>query len=366
MDKCTPQDPTCTLSSGMSVLNGFAGDRYNAPTMRTEWIAGQPLEEDASQSTLRPRSLDEFIGQEDIKEKLRIYIAAAKWRDEPLDHVLLHGPPGLGKTTLAQIIAAEMGVSIRVSSGPAVEKTGDLAAILSNLHPRDLFFIDEIHRLRRNVEEILYPAMEDAKIDIILGEGPNAQTLRIDLPEFTLVGATTRTGLISAPMRDRFQVVFRLSFYAVEDLMHIVVRSSGLLGIDITDDGARELAQRARGTPRIANRLLRRTRDFAEVKGDGAIDSDIARRALEMLRIDSVGLNDLDRAFLDSLVTKFDGGPVGLETLAAALSEEKDTLTDVVEPYLLQEGFLQRTPQGRLATERAYDHLGRPTTQRLF
>jgi len=331
-----------------------------------ERISGVELDDDASLITLRPSSLEEFIGQEEVKEKLRIYISAAKGREEPLDHVLLQGPPGLGKTTLSQIIAAEMGVSVRISSGPAIEKAGDLAAILTNLRPHDVFFIDEIHRLRRNVEEILYPAMEEYKIDIILGEGPNAQSLRIDLPPFTLVGATTRAGLISAPMRDRFEVALRLGFYDVDSLKQIVVRSGRLLGIVVSEEGAAELARRARGTPRIANRLLRRTRDYAEVKGEGRIDLDIARRSLEMLRIDEVGLDELDRVVLETLVDKFAGGPVGLETLAAALSEEKDTITDVVEPFLLQGGFIQRTPQGRVATERAYVHLDKSRDDRLF
>ncbi len=334
--------------------------------MRTEHLVGAKLEEDAAFATLRPRSLEEFVGQDDVKEKLRIYIEAARRRDEPLDHVLLSGPPGLGKTTLAQIIAAEMGVSVRISSGPAIEKAGDLAAILTNLRPRDVFFIDEIHRLRRNVEEILYPAMEDGKIDIVLGEGPNAQSLRIDLPAFTLIGATTRSGLISAPMRDRFEVSFRLGFYTHRELTDIVVRSGGLLGVAITMDGAGELAKRARGTPRIANRLLRRARDFAEVRGEGRIDIGTARQALDMLSIDDVGLDELDRLVLRALVEKFGGGPVGLDTLAASLSEEKDTLTDVVEPFLLQEGFIQRTPQGRVATDRAYAHLGKPHPERLL
>jgi len=336
------------------------------PGMRTERIAGQPEPEDSLQLSLRPRRLDEYINQKDVKEKLRIYIEAARNRDEPLDHVLLHGPPGLGKTTLAQIIAAEMGVDIRVSSGPAIEKAGDLAAILTNLRPHDVFFIDEIHRLRRNVEEILYPAMEDYKIDIILGEGPNAQSLRIDLPPFTLIGATTRAGLISAPMRDRFEVSFRLGFYDVEELKTIVVRTGKILGIAVDDDGAGELAKRARGTPRIANRLLRRTRDYAEVRGEGHITREIARQSLALLQIDEAGLDELDHAVLDAIVSKFDGGPVGLETLAASLSEERETITDVVEPYLLQEGFIQRTPQGRIATDRAYKHLGVSYNNSLF
>ena len=315
---------------------------------------------------LRPGRLDDFIGQEEIKEKLHIYITAAQGREEPLDHVLLHGPPGLGKTTLAQIIASEMGVNIRTSSGPAIEKAGDLASILTNLKPHDVFFIDEIHRLRRNVEEILYPAMEDYKIDIILGEGPNAQSLRIDLPPFTLIGATTRAGLISAPMRDRFEVAFRLEFYKIEELQKIIIRAGELLGIEVTEDGARELASRSRGTPRIAVRLLRRTRDVAQVRGAKRIDQGIAKRSLELLRIDEVGLDSLDRALLQAIVVKFGGGPVGLDTLAASLSEERDTLTDMVEPYLLQEGFIQRTPQGRIATERAYKHLGKEQVDRLF
>ncbi len=331
--------------------------------MRDERIADPNYHlEDASEDeilmNLRPARLDEFVGQEDIREKLGIYVRAAQKRGEHLDHVLLYSPPGLGKTTLAHIIAAEMGVNIRVTSGPAIDKAGDLAAILTNLQPCDVLFIDEIHRLRRNVEEILYPAMEDAKIDIILGEGPNAQSLRIDLPPFTLIGATTRSGLISAPLRDRFEVIFRLNFYRDVELAAIIRRAGKLLDVDVTEEGALELAGRARGTPRIANRLLKRTRDYAQVKGEGMIDADIARRALDMLEIDRRGLDQLDRAVLGALVRKFGGGPVGLDTLAAALAEEKDTLTDVVEPFLIQCGFIQRTPQGRIATEQGYAHLG--------
>ncbi|MCX6095910.1 MAG: Holliday junction branch migration DNA helicase RuvB [Candidatus Bipolaricaulota bacterium] len=322
-------------------------------------MADLSLEDEAALTTVRPSRLDEFVGQEAVKEKLRIYVAAAQGRREPLDHVLLHSPPGLGKTTLAYIIAAEMGVNVRVSSGPAIEKAGDLAAILTNLRPRDVLFIDEIHRLRTNVEEILYPAMEEYRVDVILGEGPNAQSLRIDLPPFTLIGATTRAGLISAPLRDRFEVSFHLDFYGQQELCAIVLRAGRILGIEIDEDGAREIAKRARGTPRIANRLLRRTRDYAQVKESGRIDKEIARRSLAMLEIDEVGLDRLDRSVLEAIVSKFDGGPVGLETLAAALAEEKDTIADVVEPFLLQEGFIKRTPQGRVATERAYAHLGR-------
>ncbi len=334
--------------------------------MPTERIIGLKATEDPIIANTRPSRLDDFIGQTDLKEKLRIYVAAAQRRKEPLDHVLLHGPPGLGKTTLAQIIASEMGVGIRTSSGPAIEKAGDLASILTNLKPHDIFFIDEIHRLRRNVEEILYPAMEDYKIDIILGEGPNAQSLRIDIPPFTLIGATTRAGQISAPMRDRFEVSFRLDFYQIEELERIITRTGRLLGIKVSPEGAHELAKRARGTPRIANRLLRRTRDYAQIKGKGDVDLQTAQRSLDMLKIDEVGLDTRDLVLLQAIVVKFDGGPVGLETLAAALSEEKDTITDMIEPYLLQEGFIQRTPQGRIATDRAYLHLGKERTGELF
>lgn len=325
--------------------------------MVIERIGDLSLDEERTLINLRPTRLGEFVGQEPIKEKLAIYIAAAQGRNEPLDHVLLHSPPGLGKTTLAHIIAAEMGVNARVSSGPALERAGDLAAILTNLKPRDIFFIDEIHRLRRPVEEVLYPAMEDYKVDIILGEGPNAQSLRIDVPPFTLVGATTRAGLISAPLRNRFEVSFRLNFYSSSDLREIIIRAGKLLGIEVAPSGAEELAGRARGTPRIANRLLRRTRDYAQVRKEGKIDLETAKEALDLLEIDSRGLDQLDQRVLGAIIFKFNGGPVGLDTLAAALSEEKDTISEVVEPYLLQEGLIKRTTQGRVATELAYSHL---------
>ncbi|MCD5417696.1 Holliday junction branch migration DNA helicase RuvB [Candidatus Bipolaricaulota bacterium] len=308
--------------------------------------------------SLRPRNLRDFVGQASIKEKLEIYIAAAKERGEPLDHVLLHGPPGLGKTTLAHIITAQLEVEIKTSSGPALERPGDLAAILTNLRPGDVFFIDEIHRLRRNVEEILYPALEDFKIDVILGEGPNAQSLRIDLPPFTLIGATTRTGLLSSPLRSRFEVIFYLDFYRPAELEVILLQTGKILGIEVTPEGARELATRARGTPRIANRLLKRTRDYAQIKGNGVVDRVVAQKSLRMLEIDEQGLDSLDRQILTTIITKFSGGPVGLETIAAALSEEKETIAEVYEPYLLKQGFLQRTLQGRIATDHAADHLG--------
>lgn len=313
--------------------------------------------DDGDLRSLRPRSLDEFIGQEKVKEKLRIYIKAAAKRGEPIDHILLHSPPGLGKTTLASIIAYEMGVNIKRSSGPVIEKPGDLAAIISNLSAGDVLFIDEIHRLRRNVEEMLYPALEDFELDIILGEGPNAQSIRLDIAPFTLIGATTRTGLLTSPLRDRFEVVFHLGFYKGEELEEIVLRGGQLLEIKIEKKGAEEMARRARGTPRIANRLLKRVRDFAQVKGDGIITAEIAERALGMLDIDEHGLDYLDRKILQTIIHKFAGGPVGLETLAASLSEEKDTISEVYEPYLLKKGFIKRTPQGRVATDRTYKHL---------
>ena len=320
---------------------------------------------DQSLRALRPTLLDEFVGQEGIKRRLRIYIEAAKARGEPLDHVLLLSPPGLGKTTLAHIIAHEMGVNIKVSSGPAIERPGDLAAILTRLSPGDVFFIDEIHRLRRQVEEVLYPAMEEYKLDIVLGEGPHARSLRLDLAPFTLVGATTREGLLTSPLRDRFEVTFRLEFYTPQELSEIIRRAGARLGVEVSEEGAWELATRARGTPRIALRLLRRARDVAQVAKAPLIDRELARRTLNMLGIDEEGLDGLDRRILEVIIDRFDGGPVGLETLAAALGEDRDTISEVYEPYLIARGFIRRTPQGRQATEKAYRHLGR-SSQSLF
>ncbi len=308
--------------------------------------------------SLRPKALVDYIGQEKAKENLKIYIDAAKLRGDSLDHVLLYGPPGLGKTTLSNIIANEMGVNIHVTSGPAIEKKGDLAAILTNLNQGDVLFIDEIHRLSRAIEEILYPAMEDYVFDIILGKGPSARSIRIDLPKFTLIGATTRAGQLTTPLRDRFGVLLKLELYQPEELATIVKRSAGILDFDITDDGAIEIASRSRGTPRIANRLLKRVRDYAQVKGSGVIDSDIANYALGQLEIDHLGLDDTDRKMLRTIIEFYDGGPVGLETLAATVGEEAITLEDVYEPYLMQIGFLARTPRGRCVTRLAYEHLG--------
>ena len=309
---------------------------------------------------LRPESLDQYVGQSKAKNNLKIFIEAAKSRNEPLDHVLFYGPPGLGKTTLATIIAHEMGVHIKVTSGPAIEKPGEMAAILNNLAENDILFIDEIHRLNRQVEEVLYPAMEDYSIDIMIGKGQGARSIRLDLPKFTLVGATTRAGLLTAPLRDRFGVINKLEFYTVDELKQIIIRSAGLLNVEIDEKGATELARRSRGTPRLANRLLKRVRDFAQVKYDGVITEDVANLALDLLEVDKLGLDKGDRSILETMIDKFDGGPVGLDTLAAALGEDSGTLEDVYEPYLIQNGLLQRTPRGRIATRLAYEHLGVP------
>jgi len=328
-------------------------------------VSGQPLDEDATlDTTLRPKRLTDFVGQPRIKDNLGIAIAAAKQRGEPLDHHLLYGPPGLGKTTLAHIIAHEMGVSIRLTSGPAVERPGDLAAILSNLQREDVLFIDEIHRLPRPAEEILYPVMEEFALDIVLGRGPGARSIRLSIPPFTLVGATTRYAMLSPPLRDRFGAVYRLDFYQQDDMATLVRRNAALLQLPIEEDGALEIACRARGTPRVANRLLRRVRDYAQVMADGVVTRDVAREALARLEIDELGLDEVDHKVLHTIVDKFDGGPVGIETIAASISEDADTIMDVYEPYLMQLGFLQRTPRGRVATAHAYQHLGLPPKER--
>ncbi|MBQ1862182.1 MAG: Holliday junction branch migration DNA helicase RuvB [Clostridia bacterium] len=323
-------------------------------------LSARTIHSDETELSLRPKNFDGYIGQEKIKENLKIYIEAAKRRGESLDHVLLYGPPGLGKTTLANIIATEMGVQIRITSGPALEKTGDLVALLTNLQDGDILFIDEIHRLSRTVEEVLYPAMEDYEFDIILGKGPSARSIRFTLPKFTLIGATTRSGQLAAPFRDRFGVLFRLELYSPENLQTIITNSAKILDIAITPEGAYEIASRSRGTPRIANRLLRRIRDFAQVLGDGVIDEELARRSLDRMEIDRLGLDSVDRRLLTAIITSFNGGPVGLETLAALTGEESVTIEDVYEPFLLQLGFINRTPRGRCVTKAAYDHLGIP------
>ncbi|MFA7636331.1 MAG: Holliday junction branch migration DNA helicase RuvB [Monoglobales bacterium] len=324
-------------------------------------VSGNFLNEDSEiEYSLRPRTLSEYVGQDKVKENLSVFISAAKQRSESLDHVLLYGPPGLGKTTLAGIIANELNVNIRVTSGPAIEKPGDLAAILTNLAPHDVLFIDEIHRMSRSVEEVLYPAMEDYALDIIIGKGPSARSIRLDLQPFTLIGATTRAGALSSPLRDRFGMIMRLEIYSTDELLQIVKRSASILGVEIEEKGALEIATRSRGTPRIANRLIKRVRDFAQIRGDGVITDEIADMALNMLEIDKLGLDGVDRRMLLSIVTHFGGGPVGLDTLAATIGEDANTIEDVYEPYLLQLGYLNRTPRGRMATKSAYDHLGIP------
>ena len=322
-------------------------------------ISGKPSAEDAPLDvSLRPKKFEDFIGQENVKENLKIAITAAKKRGEPIDHVLFYGPPGLGKTSLGQIIAAEVGVNIKTTSGPAIEKSGDLAAILTSLKKNDILFIDEIHRLNRTIEEILYPALEDYALDIIIGKGPGAKSLRLNLPKFTMIGATTRYALLSPPLRDRFGSVFRLDYYNAEDLEKIITRSAKILQVEAKEDGLKEIARRARGTPRIANRLLKRVRDYTEVKADGIITKKTAEEALAKLGIDLLGLDDIDHKVLHTIIEKYNGGPVGLETIAASISEESDTITDVYEPYLMQLGFLDRTSRGRMATKAAYEHLG--------
>jgi Holliday junction DNA helicase RuvB len=326
-----------------------------APAQRL--VTPRSRADDGAEKSLRPKRLAEYIGQDRVKSTLNVFIEAARGRGESLDHILLYGPPGLGKTTLATIIASEMSVNLRVTSGPAIERPGDLVSILTNLKPGDVLFIDEIHRLNRVVEEVLYPAMEDFAVDIVIGKGPAARTMRINLPNFTLVGATTRLALLTGPLRDRFGAVLRLDFYGDDAMGEIINRSASILEAPIEGDGAIEIARRSRGTPRIGNRLLKRVRDYAQVKGDGTITEPIARDALEMLEVDRLGLDEIDRRVLHTIIDKFDGGPVGIETLAAATSEETDTIMDVYEPYLIQLGFLQRTPRGRVATRRAYEHL---------
>ncbi|WP_352169733.1 Holliday junction branch migration DNA helicase RuvB [Proteiniborus sp. MB09-C3] len=327
--------------------------------MNDRIITRNLIEEDVEvELSLRPRTLNEYIGQHKAKEKLDIFIRAAKGRNEPLDHVLLYGPPGLGKTTLANIISNEMGVNIRITSGPAIERAGDLAAILTNLSENDVLFIDEIHRLNRSVEEVLYPAMEDYALDIIIGKGPSARSIRLDLSKFTLIGATTRAGLLTSPLRDRFGVMCKLDLYDIESLKEIVIRSANILGVNIDKDGAEEIAKRSRGTPRIANRLLKRVRDYAQVVENGDITKEVADRALKLLEVDSLGLDNVDKKLILTIINNFGGGPVGLDTLAASTGEERTTIEDVYEPYLLQLGFLNRTPRGRVATKRCHDYFG--------
>mgnify|MGYP002777259162 FL=1 len=339
-----------TTKDSITLMQGSEGARLMSPQ--------QSREEAALEASIRPRRLSEYLGQQAVREQLEIYIEAARRRGEALDHVLIFGPPGLGKTTLSHVIANELGVNMRQTSGPVLERPGDLAALLTNLQPRDVLFVDEIHRLSPVVEEVLYPAMEDFQIDIMIGEGPAARSIKLDLPPFTLIGATTRAGLLTSPLRDRFGIVQRLEFYSVAELTEIVTRSAGILGIHCEAEGAHEIARRSRGTPRIANRLLRRTRDYAEVKGSGRIDRPIAAAAMGMLKVDNEGFDALDRRLLQTIMEHFDGGPVGVDSMAAAISEDRGTIEDVLEPYLIQQGFLMRTARGRMVTSKAYRHFG--------
>ena len=339
-------------------MDGRTSDEIKVMEASRSVSAESNPQEEAQERALRPARLRDYVGQARVHEQMSIFIAAARKRGEALDHLLVFGPPGLGKTTLAHIVANELGVNLRQSSGPVLERSGDLAALLTNLEPRDVLFIDEIHSLNRTVEEILYPAMEDYQLDIVIGEGPAARSIKLDVPPFTLVGATTRAGLLTSPLRDRFGIVQRLEFYDEAELARIVLRSARILGVEIHEQGARELARRSRGTPRVANRLLRRVRDYAEVRGDGRIGADTARRALDLLEVDAAGFDVMDRRLLEAVVHKFDGGPVGLDNLAAVVGEEPGTLEDVVEPYLIQQGYLMRTPRGRMATRHAWLHLG--------
>jgi Holliday junction DNA helicase RuvB len=343
----------------MTPLHSQQGDNEPNPSPE-RLVSSDRVTEDTKEGSLRPKNLSEFIGQARLKHHLDIFIQAAKQRNESIEHILLYGPPGLGKTTLAGIIAAEMQVQIKITSGPAIERPGDLAAILTNLQAGDILFIDEIHRLNRSVEEVLYPAMEDFELDIIIGKGPSARSIRIDLPKFTLIGATTRVGSLSAPLRDRFGIIERFDFYSPEDLSHIISRSSALLDTHITEEASYLVAKRSRGTPRIANRLLKRVRDWAQIKGDGTISDAIIRDSLSGFGIDDLGLDDVDRRYLNAIILKFKGGPVGLETISASISEDSDTIEDVYEPYLLQLGFIERTPRGRMATAGAHAHLNLP------